>query len=267
MLQCHVLGVGAWGPGFHNWPALRKLFRGHPGDSEDQSKGPKPEIIPANERRRAPLSVRLAVETSSQACDQAGIDPSDIGCVFASGLGDTDITDYMCRILTTEQKQISPTKFHNSVHNAAAGYWTISTACMQAANSVAGFDLSASLNLLEGISQCHLEKRPILLTFFDAPVSSTLRPMLKNEYAFGASIVIAAGSHDTSPCLTLNVEPHATQWQALQNETLNAIYDHNPCARILLLLEQLVASSSTPSQSMVNFPLSSGTSLTVEINR
>jgi len=62
------------------------------------------------------------------------------------------------RLLAGENKALSPTKFHNSVHNAAAGYWTISTGCMQAANSVAGFDNSVSLTLLEALIQADAEQ-------------------------------------------------------------------------------------------------------------
>ena len=127
-LQCELVGIGAWGPGFNDWPTLKQLLL---SDSLEQSNletsTPKPEVIPANERRRAPLPVKAAVDVSWQALQQSGIPSDQVACVFGSGLGDTEITDYMCRVLTTPEKQLSPTKFHNSVHNAAAGYWTIST--------------------------------------------------------------------------------------------------------------------------------------------
>ena len=93
-----VLGIGAWGPTFHNWQELSAILQGETINREP-SKGPKPEIIPANERRRAPLPVRLAVESSWHASQQADIYPSELTSVFVSGLGDTQLTDYMCRTL------------------------------------------------------------------------------------------------------------------------------------------------------------------------
>ena len=51
--------------------------------------------------------------------------------MFASTYGDLAITDYMCSTLAKAPMTLSPTRFHNSVHNAAAGYWSIATACRQ----------------------------------------------------------------------------------------------------------------------------------------
>jgi len=189
-LAFKVLGVGAWGSGFRNWIDLQKCLAGESLE-DDGAKGPKPEVIPPNERRRAPLPVRLAVEASWQACIDAEFSPDQLGCVFVSGLGDTQLTDYMCKVLAGENKALSPTKFHNSVHNAAAGYWTISTDCMQAANSVAGFGESVSLTLMESLIQAHAEQRALLLTFYDAPSSPVLKELLKNEHSFAVSMIIA----------------------------------------------------------------------------
>ena len=62
-LKCKIAGIGAWGSHFDSWEALQQLLSGAPLP-ETKNKGPKPTIIPANERRRAPLPVRLAVDAS-----------------------------------------------------------------------------------------------------------------------------------------------------------------------------------------------------------
>ncbi len=188
-LRCSIKSVGGWGQNYTNWQELSELLTTG-NTTENTATSPKPEIIPANERRRAPLPVKLAVESSWQATLSADLDPKNLACVFVSGLGDTQLTDYMCKVLATESMQLSPTKFHNSVHNAAAGYWTISTGCMKAANSVAGFNESVSLALLEAITQCVQEQAPVLITFYDAPSSEILKPLLKNEQSFSASLII-----------------------------------------------------------------------------
>ncbi len=46
-----------------------------------------------------------------------------------------------------------PTKFHNSVHNAAAGYWTIATGCLKPYTSVSGYYFTYGEGLLEAASQ------------------------------------------------------------------------------------------------------------------
>ncbi len=254
-----VLGMGAWGANFRNVSDLQKLLNGQ-AIEDDGAKGPKPEVIPANERRRAPLPVRLAIETSWQACQNADIDPSTLGCVFVSGLGDTQLTDYMCKVLAGENKALSPTKFHNSVHNAAAGYWTISTGCMQAANSVAGYQESVPLTLMEAIIQADAEKRPILMTFYDAPVSPVLKSILKNEHAFSVSIIIAPGHVAQAPSFTAKVDQGNADWVDRQwPEPLTQCYSDNPVARILPMAEMV---SGLGDSSLV-MPLSAGTTLNI----
>lgn len=265
-LRCSIKAVGGWGQNYTNWEELIELLT--TGSTlENTATSPKPEIIPANERRRAPLPVKLAVESSWQATQSAGLDPKDLNCVFVSGLGDTQLTDYMCKVLATENMQLSPTKFHNSVHNAAAGYWTISTGCMKAANSVAGFNDSVSLALLEAITQCTQENIPVLITFYDAPSSEILKPLLKNEQSFSASLIIEPvlapnPSNSNNTVLELEVLSQPTTWPILNLEaSLEKNYQQNPVARILAVLKVLAANTSES----VLLPLSTETSLQLTI--
>ena len=265
-IRFKVLGVGAWGSSFRNWSDLQNVLGGGQFD-DDGAKGPKPQVIPANERRRAPLPVRLAVEASSQACEHAGINPSELASVFVSGLGDTQLTDYMCKVLASDNKALSPTKFHNSVHNAAAGYWTISTDCMQAANSVAGFGESVSLTLLEALIQAQAEQRALLLTFYDAPSSSILKELLKNEHSFAVSIVIAPTSFDNDsvdsigPELSASVIEQRVEWPSGSwKDDLALCYETNPVARILPFLELI-----TSKRNELEMPLSKASTLSITI--
>ncbi|NND00631.1 MAG: hypothetical protein HKN85_10660, partial [Gammaproteobacteria bacterium] len=231
----------------------------------DLARGPKPEVIPANERRRAPLPVRLAVETSWQSTCQAGLDPANLASVFVSGIGDTQLTDYMCRTVTGDNTALSPTKFHNSVHNAAAGYWTISTGCMQAANSVAGFQESVSLTLMEGLVECQIEQRPILLTFYDAPSSKVLQELLRNEYPFSASIIIApAGTAPSQPRFVAEIDNQGCEPPDFSgSELLEHCYEVNPAAKILPLLK-ILATQPMDFQQSLSMPLSLGSRLTIK---
>lgn len=264
-LQCKVASIGAWGSYFSNWEDLQGLLQGA-ALPEQKNQGPKPAVIPANERRRAPLLVRLAVESSFQATESAGIAPESLTCVFVSALGDTDLTDYMCKTLASEQKELSPTKFHNSVHNAPAGYWTISTKTMSAANSVAGYEQSVSLTLLEAMVQCESEQKPMLLTFYDAPVSTVLEPLLLNQEAFAFSIILYPVAHEAEGLVLkarVNSNEH-TVWPALNNasEYIDTLYHSNPCARILCLAELLGEQGGNGKT--LNMPLSKGTSIVFE---
>ncbi len=262
-MKFSIIGIGTWGPGFNNWEDLSSLLNGN-SISVEQPPSPKPEIIPANERRRAPLPVKLAVDVAWQASQNAGIDPKKLTCVFASGLGDTEITDYMCKVLNTETMQLSPTRFHNSVHNAAAGYWTISTDCMQAANSVAGFEKTVAVTLLEGVSQCIFENKPLLITLFDAPAADILKDLLKNTFPFAAAVVIAPEGapvgEKTFATFEMEITGESQTWPPLANEKLMPLYQDNPSAKILSLLECVAKSENNK---IVSLPLSAATSITL----
>ncbi|MFK8014602.1 MAG: beta-ketoacyl synthase chain length factor [Gammaproteobacteria bacterium] len=235
-MRVSLAGVGALGPGFDDWAELREqLCSNEVSDVEMTS--PKPAVIPPRERRRAPLLVRVAVDVAAQACDAAGVDAKDVASVFASGMGDMTITDYMCRTLATDDKMLSPTRFHNSVHNAAAGYWSISTKCHEPANSISGFRLTATSGLLEAAAQCAFEKRPVLLVAFDVPGPSPIDAMNHIDAPFGAALVLTpdAGTHK----LEMSVQPGNGDWPALAGSRLQGLYDSNPAARLLALLQTL----------------------------
>ena len=243
VLAVDVVGIGAWGPGFNNWAELQALLT-NPASAELDwaAQTPKPEIIPANERRRAPLPVRAAVEVSWQALQQSGLASSNVACVFGSGLGDTEITDYMCRVLTTPEKQLSPTKFHNSVHNAAAGYWTISSGCMKAANSIAAYQNTAGLALLEAMIQCDQHQEPVLVTLFDTPAHDAYRQIFACEQGFAAAILLVPAGTAAAPLARLVMEDESgaeATVPALPYAQLDQLYRDNPAAKLLGLLQQL----------------------------
>ncbi len=235
--QCVIYGVGAWGPGFNAWSELLALKNTAVDTTVVKTNTPKPAVIPANERRRAPLPVKMAVEVSWQALQASGLSSDQVACVFGSGLGDTDITDYMCRALTTELKQLSPTKFHNSVHNAAAGYWTISSECMQAANSIAAYQYTAALSVLEALTQCTLEQVPVMITLFDAAACPAYKSLFPVEQSFAAALLVCPAGYRLD-AEALAIMSCTIQEASQQNETNNdpcpiaALAKVNPAAKI-----------------------------------
>lgn len=269
-LRCALTGIGAWGPGFNDWPSLRALLL-QPAPQDESTfitSTPKPEVIPANERRRAPLPVKAAVDVSWQALQQSGIASSEVACVFGSGLGDTEITDYMCRVLTTAEKQLSPTKFHNSVHNAAAGYWTISTHCMKSANSIAAYHMTAGLAVLEAMTQCVLHNEPVLITLFDTAAHDAYRQIFDCEHSFAAALLITpidfAGATPLAE-LTLTQESALATQPEWHSPTLNTLYQGNPAAKVLSLLAAIAQFETEKEQTQAQLALSTSSSISLAL--
>ena len=134
-LEIGVEGIGVWSPELPGWDLARDILCGKIDKAVDLPKRPAATILPPNERRRAPEVVLLALEAAQQACSMAQRDPADLPNVYASSYGDLVINDYLCATLAIAPLDMSPTRFHNSVHNAPAGYWAIAAKCMRASSA------------------------------------------------------------------------------------------------------------------------------------
>nr|WP_199042109.1 beta-ketoacyl synthase chain length factor [Dyella sp. ASV24] len=227
-LQVYVEGIGLWSSELGDFAALKAQLAGLP--VEPPASRPRAEILPPNERRRAPESVLLAVEVAGQAVAMSGRDARDLPCVFSSTFGDQHISDYMCTTLATTPAELSPTRFHNSVHNAPAGYWTIATGCHASSSAVSASQASLGASLLEAATLCVAEQRPVLLVCSDISGQGPLREMTGTHRSFGIALVLApAASPQTLVRLDLDLIPHAGEALRPAPAT-GAWYESNPIA-------------------------------------
>ncbi len=192
-LFIRIEGVAFWAPSLPGWAIARAAFRGEGGPVEPPAKRPSPEILAPAERRRAPDSVALALEVAAAAVRESGRDPATLPSVFTSAHGDLAVNDYMSSTLATEPTLISPTRFHNSVHNASAGYWTIATGCRAASTAVTAFDASFAAGLFEAATQCIADDRAVLLVAYDVQAVGALASVTHSEGLLAAAFVIAPG--------------------------------------------------------------------------
>jgi hypothetical protein len=196
MTSVDLAGLGAWGEAFSNWEQFLAVGR---GEAVEAGARLQPELIPPRERRRAPTFVKMAVEVMDQACRMAEVEQSSVATIFASGMGDMQITDYMCRTLATMPGTVSPTKFHNSVHNAATGYWSIATSSHSPANAVSGYDHSAAVALLEGAIQAIEEDIPVLVAVQEMAAPVPFRSVYDGVHPFAAALLLMPTGRCASP--------------------------------------------------------------------
>ena len=189
-LRVYIEGVGLWSPQLSDFAALKSLLGGTV--PEPPSGRPAAALLPPNERRRAPESVLLAVEVAGQAVTMSGRSAGELACVFASAHGDQPITDYMCATLAKAPAELSPIRFHNSVHNAAVGYWTIATGCHAPSTAIAAQRASFGAGLLEAVSQVLAGQHPVLLACSDTAGSEALLEVTGCTGSFGCALVLAA---------------------------------------------------------------------------
>jgi hypothetical protein len=156
-------------------------------------------------RWRAPESVAVALEVALAACTDAQCDPATLASVFASTPGDLAITDYMCATLLADPRALSPTRFHNSVHNAAAGYWTIGNHCVRATTAISAFDASFAQGLLEALLQLAAGEPAMLLVAYDTASTGPLSAVSRSEGTLGGALVLSRAGHNGKPRLRVTL--------------------------------------------------------------
>ena len=100
-------------------------------------------------------------------------------CSAASG-ADGDNCHALCEQLATDDRQISPTRFHNSVHNAAAGYWSIATQSMAPCQVLCAYDASFGAGLLDALAQVVVDRQPTLLIAYDSEYPEPLHSQARS---------------------------------------------------------------------------------------
>ena len=190
VLSAAVEGIGYWSRGLPNWEAARAYALGADALADAPAR-PSPQLLAPNERRRAPETVAVALEVALAACHAAGRDPTQLSSVFASSHGDIQITDYMCATLASEPRTISPTRFHNSVHNAAAGYWTIGAGAMRPATAISALQAGFAQGLIEALTQIATGEDAVLLVGYDGGASGPLTTVVSSRGLLGAALVLS----------------------------------------------------------------------------
>lgn len=228
-----IAGIALWGPGLAGWDASRAVLRGEAGYAALDTPPPAPAILPANERRRASAAVRLALHVADAAVAMAAIEPARLRAVFGSANGDGPV---VCGILESlaAGADVSPTAFHNSVHNAAAGYWTIGHGSRQPATCLGCHDATAAATLLKAVAEQHAEDQPVLACITDGPLPPPMAARRPTIGLFGAALVL------TGPAGALgriSVRLTAARETPPRTQSLQPLAAGNPAARILPLLE------------------------------
>jgi hypothetical protein len=192
-LAATIEGIGLVGPGLTGWEQAREVLAGRAAYSSRPTILPAPEALPATERRRAGKSVKVSLAAGLEAARDAGREPRDLVAIFASSSGDGENCHSICETLATDERLISPTRFHNSVHNAPAGYWGIATGCMRSADCLGAYDASFGAGLLEGLARLAADPaQPVLVIAYDAPYPEPLQGARPIADSLAVALVLSA---------------------------------------------------------------------------
>lgn len=197
-ITVYVEGIGLLGPGLAGWEEGRKYLEGSLPYVPARTVLPSPMALPSAERRRAGAVVKVSLAVGTEAVAASGLPATALASVFSSSSGDAVNCHEICSALASSDRLISPTRFHNSVHNASSGYWSISSGAMTTSSVLCARDASFAAGLLEAMAQVAVEQRPVLLIAYDTDYPEPLRKVRPLPDTFGVAFVLAPQRSDRS---------------------------------------------------------------------
>ena len=237
-LVAYVTGIGVRGPGLADWPQTQAVLRAQQPYVRTDTLLPAPESLPPTERRRTGRVVRLAFAIGLEAALHSDTDPARLPVVFASSGGDGDNCHEICQTLASAQRALSPTRFHNSVHNAPAGYWSIAAGTQVPSTTVCAYDASFAAGLLEALAQLAVNGATTALIAYDLDYPPPLRAARTVPAAFGLALVLQARPQPRALAL-LRVGLGTAAADQVAHHDLEALRASIPAAQGLVLLEAI----------------------------
>jgi len=237
-LSAYVSGVGMLGPGLADWPAAAAVLADEATYHARRTVLQTPLLLPPAERRRVGRVVQLALAVDAEAARGAEVDPAGLASVFSSSGGDGHNSHALCEALALEGREVSPTRFSNSVHNAAAGYWSIATGSTLASNVLCAFDASFCAGLLEAMTQVTVDDQSVLLVAYDTEYPEPIHALRPVPDAFGVALVLTP-RRTAASLARIHAALGDGTVDVMSSPPMETLRTAVPAARCLPLLERL----------------------------
>jgi hypothetical protein len=237
-LSGYIDGIGVLGPGLNDWPHAAEILRGARPYLSAPTVLPLPAMLPPAERRRTGRVVKLALTVALEATAGAGVDAAQLPSVFSSSGSDGHICHEICQALALPAREVSPTRFSNSVHNVAAGYWSIATGSMMESNVLCAFDASYVAGLLDSMTQIAVDGRAVLFVAYDTEYPPPLHAKRPIPDALGVAMLLSPARTQKS-LARIGVALTDESADEMQVPELEALRTAIPAARALPLLQLL----------------------------
>lgn len=237
-MNAWIEGIGVLGPGLSNWASAQPILCGQQPWQPAKTVLPAPALLPPAERRRSGAITKLTLAVGLEAIAAAGLEAASLHTVFAASGGDGDTCHAICEMLASADRQISPTRFHNSVHNAAAGYWSIATGAMAASSVLSAYDASFGAGLLEALAQVVADQVRVVLLACDTPYPEPLFGARPVPDSLGIALVLAPQRADHA-LAQISVSLSDAAAEPLTDPALDHLRLAIPAARGLPLLRAL----------------------------
>lgn len=182
-----VTGVGLFTPGYGSARAWCE------GKEDPSVEKPEAALLDGALRRRATPLTRLAIDAFAQATAMSGSDLTTIPTVWATAHGEHTPAIKMLAMMKTGEGRVSPTQFHNSVHNTAGGYASIASNNTTCSTTVTGGSELVGAALLE--AWCLVSERggDVAVVFADEPLMAPFEQALPTA-PLSAALVLSSSA-------------------------------------------------------------------------
>lgn len=243
-MKFFIEAVNLLGPGLNGWQQSMPVLREEVELTSLTMAPVEVHHLPANERRRMTATLKLSLAVLEEFIHTESFNSTQTATVFASSCGDIEIACNICQALTQPDRPVSPTQFHNSVHNAAAGYWSIALKSNKPSTSISAYDSTFAAGLLEVATLALTEQRQALLVAYDQVPVAPVGLVRKVTWPFATALLVSAEKTTRSLC-EVSLHLHTgLQDTVLKNKVLESIRISNPAARSLPLLKAIADKAS-----------------------
>lgn len=261
--KVYINGLSVIAPGLVEHEAVLKVLRNEQEWIEEPLPKLIPSLLPANERRRTTPLIKIALKTI-QPLLKDNDDLNRTTMVFASSDGDLDIDDKICKALSESNKVVSPTQFHNSVHNAPAGYWAIAASMRSPSISLSAGDGTFSAGLIDAVTHVINEQNNVLMVAYDVIAPELLDSVRHFEYSLGVALRLGVNKEEGSlGSIRISIESSDKEISRCENKSLEPLRMGNPIGISLPLLEML----SLKATSSVTLPYIMGNQLRIDVSQ
>lgn len=195
-----VKNWAAWAPGLptkKDWLAWSQKPSAPSGTGKIEAAS-----IPSMLKRRCSHLSKMALEVSSQAIQNHTIDYA----VFCSQHGEINSTVNLLKEIS-EKTVLSPTNFSQSVHNTAAGLFSMIHKLQENMTSIAAGDETFLMSMIEAVTWLKLNpEKTVLLTMFDEVLPKEYQSLkIKNNCTYAISLILS-NEQTTARCISFELD-------------------------------------------------------------
>ncbi|MFA6698583.1 MAG: beta-ketoacyl synthase chain length factor [Thiomicrospira sp.] len=235
-MKAFINSVGLQAPGLEGWQDSAAILRGERPYQFQPLSPYSPAFLPANERRRTTDTIRLGLRSAQDTLGAyLGEMPASIPTLFACVDGDTEISAKMTAAILADEPMVSPIHFHNSVHNAPAGYWMIGQKNRAPSSSISVGEYQLANSFVEAITQLSEGWEALLLVMYDLPIDPIIETYQPDMHAFGVGFLLSLNQNEHT-LAELNLQVNQ---QACPSPSPCKWFGANQSAQVLPLLKGL----------------------------